>query len=209
VVLYPRLGLPLALELVNTQFAAGGQTCDGLDSTEQLQQWLRVNAELFDVPLPPVTSNLLERFRTLRSALRALFGAAKEAHAPPPTALRLVNHVAAASPRFERLEFVRDTPSMTLVDVADAPSATLACVARSAIEVLAGPDRGDVGRCEAPGCVLFFVKDSRRRHWCSAACGNRARVARHYVRSRRRAQTRDDRNEAGASGPSARTASAD
>jgi predicted RNA-binding Zn ribbon-like protein len=204
--LYPRLGLPLALELVNTEFALGGHPCDGIDSIEQLREWLRLNAELFDVPSPPLTSNLLQRFRTLRTALRALFGAAKEAHEPPATALQYVNHVAAASPRFERLEFVHDTPWMTVVDVADATSAALACVARSAIEVLAGPDRAEIGRCEAPACVLFFVKDSRRRHWCSASCGNRARVARHYARSRRQAQTRDD---SGVSGPSTRTASAD
>jgi predicted RNA-binding Zn ribbon-like protein len=204
--LYPRLGLPLALELVNTEFALGGHPCDGIESLEQLQEWLRLNADLFDVPSPPLTANLLQRFRTLRTALRAVFGAAKEAHAPPATALLHVNHVAAASPRFERLEFVHDTPGMTIVDVADAASATLACVGRSAIEVLAGPERAEIGRCEAPGCVLFFVKDSRRRHWCSASCGNRARVARHYLRSRRQAHNRDD---SGANGPKARTASAD
>src|SRR2546429_545268 len=40
----------------------------------------------------------------------------------------------------------------------------------------------------ALGCVLYFVKDHPRREWCSAACGNRARAARHY--SRHRAATR-------------------
>src|SRR5262252_4488521 len=108
--LYPQLGLPLALELVNTEFALSGHPRDGIDSPDQLEQWLRLNAELFDVPLPPVTSTLLHRFRTLRSALRALFGAAKEAHEPPVTALQYVNRVAAASPRYERLEFVHDAP---------------------------------------------------------------------------------------------------
>nr|WP_083986585.1 CGNR zinc finger domain-containing protein [Frankia sp. EI5c] len=38
--------------------------------------------------------------------------------------------------------------------------------------------------CAAPGCPLFFVKHHPRREWCSAACGNRARVARHYARQR-------------------------
>jgi predicted RNA-binding Zn ribbon-like protein len=208
VVLYPQLGLPLALELVNTEFALGGQPRDGIESPHDLEEWLRLNADLFDVPLPSVNSDLLQRFCTLRSALRVLFGAVQQAHEPPAADLRHVNEVAAASPRFERLEFVDEAPSMTLVDVADGSSAALACVARSAIEMLAGPDRVEVGRCEAPGCVLYFVKDSRRRHWCSAACGNRARVARHYVRSRGRRQPGAD-DGSGPSGPSTRTGSAD
>ena len=204
--LYPRLDLPLALELVNTEFALSGQACDGLASFEQLEEWLRLNAEHFDVALPPLTSSLLQRFRTLRSAVHALFGAAAEAREPPLRALRQVNQVAAASARFERLEYLHGTPYMSIVDVADSSSAALACVARSAIEVLAGPDRAEIGHCEAPGCALFYVKDSRRRHWCSASCGNRARVARHYVRSRQRAESHYD---TGVSGPNARTASAD
>ncbi len=38
--------------------------------------------------------------------------------------------------------------------------------------------------CLAPGCVLYFVKDHPRRAWCSTACGNRERAARHYARHR-------------------------
>jgi len=59
-----------------------------------------------------------------------------------------------------------------------------ASVARASIELLASPDRERICICQAPGCVLFFLKEGRRRHWCSAACGNRARVARHYARHR-------------------------
>nr|WP_137969774.1 CGNR zinc finger domain-containing protein [Streptomyces antimycoticus] len=33
-----------------------------------------------------------------------------------------------------------------------------------------------------PNCLLFFVKHHARREWCSPACGNRVRVARHYRR---------------------------
>ena len=40
-------------------------------------------------------------------------------------------------------------------------------------------------RVHAPGCVLYFIKDHPRREWCSTACGNRARAARHYARHTR------------------------
>jgi predicted RNA-binding Zn ribbon-like protein len=35
---------------------------------------------------------------------------------------------------------------------------------------------------------LYFVKRHPRREWCSAGCGNRARVARHYHRHRKDAR---------------------
>jgi len=60
----------------------------------------------------------------------------------------------------------------------------LALIARASIDLLTGPDRMRLGVCGAPGCVLFFLKESRRNQWCSATCGNRARVAQHYRRHR-------------------------
>ena len=44
-------------------------------------------------------------------------------------------------------------------------------------------DRGELRVCGAPGCVLMFARDHTRREWCSNACGNRARQARHYRRT--------------------------
>ena len=63
----------------------------------------------------------------------------------------------------------------------------LAALAGDAIELVTGPRRADLRACGAPGCVLVFLKDHPRREWCSNACGNRARQARHY----RRAHGRD------------------
>jgi hypothetical protein len=51
------------------------------------------------------------------------------------------------------------------------------------------PDSPRLRACQAPGCVLYFVKDHPRREWCSTACGNRARAARHYRRHRDHAET--------------------
>jgi predicted RNA-binding Zn ribbon-like protein len=53
------------------------------------------------------------------------------------------------------------------------------------IELLTGDERPRLRACNAPGCVLYFVKDHPRRQWCSNACGNRARAARHYQRHRK------------------------
>jgi predicted RNA-binding Zn ribbon-like protein len=67
----------------------------------------------------------------------------------------------------------------------DAPQTlALAAAARSAMEILAGhTDR--LRRCANPACSMLFLADTTRRQWCTPnLCGNRARVARHYRRSR-------------------------
>jgi predicted RNA-binding Zn ribbon-like protein len=63
-------------------------------------------------------------------------------------------------------------------------TAGLARVAENAIELLGGADAARLRACRAPGCVLYFVKTHPRREWCSVACGNRVRAARHYQRVR-------------------------
>ncbi|MDR6317410.1 putative RNA-binding Zn ribbon-like protein [Actinoplanes couchii] len=59
-------------------------------------------------------------------------------------------------------------------------------MADEAIALFTGAARDDLRACPGPGCVLHFVRDSPRREWCSPGCGNRARAARHYARSRDR-----------------------
>ena len=67
------------------------------------------------------------------------------------------------------------------------PAQLLGPIARSAAELLCGPERKLVRRCENPACVLYFLDTSRNRsrRWCSMeGCGNRAKVAAHYRRQR-------------------------
>jgi predicted RNA-binding Zn ribbon-like protein len=79
----------------------------------------------------------------------------------------------------------RRAPPVADVDLHGASRAqvVLGAFAIDAIDLLTGPDRRDLRACGAPGCVLLFLKDHPRREWCSAACGNRARQARHYART--------------------------
>lgn len=62
----------------------------------------------------------------------------------------------------------------------------LAGLGHHALELLTGPTAVNLRACNAPHCVLYFVKSHPRREWCSDACGNRARAARHYQRVRNR-----------------------
>jgi predicted RNA-binding Zn ribbon-like protein len=181
---YPRLGLPLALELVNTQFASGGRPCDALLTPADLDEWLQLNAQAVS---EPTTEAFLERFRELRAALRRLFTSVDAQTPPLANDVQLVNDVCAAVPHYPQLTWTDKTPRIHFENTADACTAALGEVARSAVELLTRDVV--IGQCQAPGCVLFFTRDAHRRHWCSAACGNRARVARHYSRHRRSTET--------------------
>jgi len=187
---YPRLGLPLPLELVNTTFASAGQPRDALTTPEDLGAWLRANREHFGkLPTVATTSADLDRFRALRETLRRIVGAVAASSRPAATDIALVNRLSAAAPRYAHLAWLQRGPRMTLNETADATTSLLGGVARAAIELLTGSERERISRCQAPGCVLFFLREPRRRHWCSAACGNRARVARHYRRYARPRRT--------------------
>ena len=180
---YPRRDLPLPLELVNTTFASAGQPCDALESPDDLQAWLSANAQRLPTLPPTSTPANVERFRTLRAALRRIFRAVFDATQPSSDDIALLNAAAAAAPLFARLDWDR-LPRITVIATSDAATAALGAVAHDAIQLLGGPNMKLITPCQAPGCVLFFLREPRRRHWCSPACGNRARVARHYARQR-------------------------
>ncbi len=174
---------PIAIELHNTLYAAGGDQHDGLSSRPEAHAWLealgsRLPAE-GDGPWPG-RGELVELRESIRSALQA----AALGEAPDAGALEAINR--ACAPRSPR---VGRSPDGGLVAGTDYHGASRARIvvgafARDAIDLLTGR-AVDLRMCGAPGCILLFLKDHPRREWCSNACGNRARQARHYERVRR------------------------
>jgi predicted RNA-binding Zn ribbon-like protein len=182
---YPWRDGPLPIELVNTLFVQDGQTVDALATPDGLADWLRANARHFaDRRVRAAAIHRLDSFRALRAAVRDLLRAAVAGSPPAADSLRVLNQFSEDAPAFPRLDWLEDGPRLTLVDTADLDGVALAIVTRASLALLGGADRERIGACQAPGCVLFFLKEHRRRDWCSAACGNRARVARHYRRHR-------------------------
>lgn len=176
------LGEPLAIDLANTVMViAGSDAVDLLSSADDLRVWLdRERPRLGECGF---AAEHLDELRELRDAVRELFAAAVEGRAPRPKALQRVNAASAAAPIAPQLEVdgqgrFRASDS---TPEGDPLAALLASLARSAIDLLAGPDRGRLRICTAPSCGMFFLG---ARRWCCSACGNRARVARHYRRAR-------------------------
>jgi len=180
--------LPVAL--MNTIWADRDGVHDTLDAGAE--DWLRVAAgavhavEAEPQPGSPVCVGGLRR---LRDALRRLAAEvtddrrADAASAIPDrqTALTVLNETCALAPAWSALVWPDDAQPRAVVRSECPPGVlVLARLAGQAVDLFARPSA--LGACEAPGCVRYFVRDHTRRGWCSAACGNRARVARHYRR---------------------------
>jgi predicted RNA-binding Zn ribbon-like protein len=184
---YPALGEPLAIEFANTLFTDGGRPFDALTTPAALTRWLQTNAERIDPPLPrKMGAGDLERARELRAIIGALLATGVDGDPPPAATVRRLNELAALVPITARLHWTQDKPPKAHLSLAGAGrlDALLALLAQSAIDVLGGSGAGRLRRCEAPGCINYYLKDHPRRAWCSPKCGNRVRVARHYRRHR-------------------------
>ena len=195
----PLLGEPLPVELMNTLWADRAGVHDALEGPGAAAAWLRavgprLTAPADDLHLGPGVladpDRLGPQLQQLRDALRRL--AAEATGDPRPAAVRAtglaealaaVNRAARAAPSWSALTWdPGDEPRRLARTRGPAGAAALSALAEDAIALLAGTGRHELRACLAPGCVLYFLKAHPRREWCSAACGNRARGARHYQR---------------------------
>jgi predicted RNA-binding Zn ribbon-like protein len=178
------------VRLMSTIWAGSGGLHDDFGTAADVDAWLDETG--LDRAGTRATAGELGQARALRDAVRLLAAhltgdsrepADRDGPAGVARALHQVNAAAAALPapclELRAGRFSRGTAST------GTPVATgLARVAEQAIDLLSGPGAGQLRACYAPGCVLYFMASHPRRAWCSVACGNRARAARHYQRAR-------------------------
>lgn len=189
-------GEPVPVRLMNTIWADRGGVHDALRSREHLNDWLQV-VGLTAEPVA-VSKADLATGRRMRDALRRLAALLTEDARPAAvsamddinSAIREINTVATAAtgPRLRLREGILEqdrTPNGRSVHAA------LAAIATESVDLLTGTEASLLRACYAPGCVLYFVKDHPRREWCSTACGNRVRAARHYARRTGKAPATD------------------
>jgi predicted RNA-binding Zn ribbon-like protein len=191
------LGEPLPVELMNTLgIDREGVMRDALESDAEVAAWLRAVGDRIATEAGVTLDRLDEdtvrpiagRTRQLRDALRRLAAEATEDPRPPatppemtrPVAITTLNALAGVWPQ---LVWPADgRPGRAFRAVGTPVDLALGLIAHQGVELLAGDRRERLRACLAPNCLLFFVREGARREWCSAVCGNRARVARHYHR---------------------------
>jgi predicted RNA-binding Zn ribbon-like protein len=176
---------PLPIELHNTLFATRAGACDGLRGRRELRAWLDAIGPRLPIEPSAVDLARREQLVALRDHVREALHAALERRPIPAATLEALNAASAADPRSARLA---QRGGARTAEVrhhgATQTDVLLGALAAETIELLSDAHARDLRICGAPGCVLMFLKDHPRRAWCSAACGNRTRQARHYARVR-------------------------
>jgi predicted RNA-binding Zn ribbon-like protein len=182
--LYP--SEPRPVRLMNTIWADRSGVHDALTTTGRLGLWARRCG--IETPGPLGDGDLL-RARELRDALRRITAAAVGDERPAAVAAGLTVEDALAT-----LNDITGScaPELRRGDGhgfhrgwrfgAGGFERELAAIALEAADLLSEGPEIRLGACYGPGCVLYFHRSHPRRGWCSAVCGNRARVARHYRR---------------------------
>ena len=175
---------PISIELVSTVHADASGLVDSLESSVQLEEWLILNRwRLPSAAIDPAPIDL-DELRALRETLRSAFRARVEAEVPPAALVDELNRCGRPGPVHLAVDWSDEAPSAVEGSTGSPEEQLLGALARDGIDVVAGPRQSDLRSCEGPGCVLFFVRTHPRQSWCSPGCGNRARVARHYRKSR-------------------------
>jgi predicted RNA-binding Zn ribbon-like protein len=175
------LGQGEALDLANTVTITNGVEHDLLGPVGEYERWARAES----AHLPGRSERLLlaarEDLLELRPAVRDVLAAVSSQERLPSAAVKRLNRTSRAAPRWVEL----DLDSRSLKDRSSGRAADdlLARYARSAMDVIVGAP-GEVVRCPAPSCGMFYLRSRAGQRWCSTQCGTRARVARHYATHR-------------------------
>ncbi len=180
----PVLGEHPALDLVNTVFIRGGlrgRPVDALTTPADLADWIAEQGEsLGPVELTPGPDlDALAAFIDLRSALHHVIASAVAGTSAAPEHVAAINTTAGAYHDIVELPPAGHGPLVRRTEAPSPSAAVLSRLARTAVDLLTGPDLKLLRACPAPGCVLFYLRTHPRRNWCSTGCGNRVRVARH------------------------------
>jgi predicted RNA-binding Zn ribbon-like protein len=186
------LGEDLSIDLANTVMVVrkGGETIDLLAEEAQMQRWLESVRERLGGAVLDFGDGDFARLCEVRDAVRELFAASVEGEPLPAAALASVNAGSVRDPCSPRLCIREDGVREVREPAGTGVDGLLGASARAAIRLLGEPKGAELHLCTAPSCGMFFVG---KRRWCCAACGNRARAARHY--DRHRGTSRDEWSE--------------
>ncbi|WP_306232567.1 CGNR zinc finger domain-containing protein [Agrococcus beijingensis] len=183
--LSPLLGAPAPVELMNTRWMRRGEHLDAIEHADGLRDWsVATGLVADDAALPDVAE--LREWRALRDALRAIAAEATDDPRTPVAPMRLdeaaeiLNASLGVQREVRRFGWRDGRPALEPA-AGDCWEAARGRIAVEALEILTDPAHR-IRPCLAPNCPLYFVQSSARQRWCSDACGNRVRVARHAAK---------------------------
>jgi predicted RNA-binding Zn ribbon-like protein len=177
----PGEDVSVALALINSLTSGPAGPADQLATPVEVARWFRASG-LGSVTAGHVSPADVAALAELRTAIRELFTAAADEREPDVTAVSLINADARLVLGAPALRWSAGPPQQRWqAEQPDTAANALALIARDAIEIVCGPLGPVIHHCEAHGCARIFFRTHGRRRWCSNTCGDRVRVARHYL----------------------------
>ncbi len=173
----------LVVDFANTVACPGCRGGDAFASAAEASQWMRRKLPDGRSRLNPGDARALVRFR---GDIRRVLQAAVDGTRPSASAVEAINRAATRSPSVLALRWTRARWGVDERGTERSESRRLiALTARSAIQLIGRARPIPVRKCEGPGCVHFLLAHRSQQRWCSpTGCGNRARVQRHYRKTR-------------------------
>jgi predicted RNA-binding Zn ribbon-like protein len=190
------VGERLCLDFVNTQAVDGADTIDLLGGFDDLVTWA-ASAQAIDAAQAkestrrwggtPAGKRAFDQAVAFRTMLRGMTERIAEGRSIPHAAVDDINEILRTREGALELTRTRDGYDTRFRQRLSEPVQLLVPIAESAAELLSSGDLTLVRKCQNPRCILYFYDTTKNhaRRWCSmTACGNRAKVAAHYRRTR-------------------------
>jgi predicted RNA-binding Zn ribbon-like protein len=197
----------LALDLVNTEEVLRGRRYDLLATSQDVFSWwqaachyhlqrrdvraeddspeINVASNIDSYNIDIYTQTLLSALKTLRTALRGIFGALVEEMAPVREDVAVLNNVLKTGHAV--LDLTEEGELRSVYQTTDiGKGAILLPIALSAFHLIQEGERKRLHHCGNERCILFFYDTTRSatRRWCSWSCMDRARSSERYQRAK-------------------------
>lgn len=165
----PWIGETLDFDLANTVVIGagpGGTDIDFFDDSVLTLKWAKKAGHGTLGTLP------MEQIFTLRHLVRSAFDSTSTGRPLKDDVLSELNRLAAQAPHVVSLNSAGEsTWTPVSGDIA-------ANIAAETIGHLSGSQAGNLHRCPAPSCGMFYMATRPDQRWCTSTCGSRARAAR-------------------------------
>lgn len=138
---------------------------------------------------PAGAAALFDSAIALREVVYRVFSAVASGVLVAEADLVALNHALAEAPARARLARLGGAYVWRIEHAGPSAPALLAPVLWSAADLLVEAPHRRIRQCANPQCLWLFIDASKNgtRRWCDmAACGNRAKAHRHYLRSKQR-----------------------
>ncbi|MEO6307999.1 MAG: ABATE domain-containing protein [Nitrospiraceae bacterium] len=183
------------LDFINTQMIVRGNSTDLLGGCEDLVSWL-VQASMVDKVQSAVVmtlwnhkdrEQLFEQGIIFRGTLREMAARIIARKSIPDSAVASINQILSRCPGYSQLVYKKGGFERQFQSQAKQKDGLLAPLAEAASHLLCSSTLSLVKKCGNPSCILYFYDTTKNhtRNWCSMQlCGNRIKVAAHYLRKR-------------------------